>query len=199
MVQHATGARMRLQNAAGNRPRICLPRRAGKSKSASDLVGKAIAESRQLISGLRPPVLDEMGIVAAVEYLIGQQPEGGPAIRFDADVRLRTIGAGAGEHDLSDRARGDHQRPPTRPVGPRRDSHDAAGRPDSIGDTRLGRRIRPGVRGRGAVTVCKECASEPGCWEAGRRSRARRAKAPGFTWSCRWFPVLGKRRTQNHR
>jgi len=35
------------------------------------LLRESIAESRRLVSGLRPPVLDQFGIVAAVEHLVG--------------------------------------------------------------------------------------------------------------------------------
>lgn len=36
------------------------------------LLREAVNEARRLISGLRPPVLDELGIVAAIEYLINE-------------------------------------------------------------------------------------------------------------------------------
>jgi signal transduction histidine kinase len=85
MVQHATGARMRLdtvrETASGLSPEV---RR--ELETVSDLLDKAIAEARQLISGLRPPVLDKMGIVGAVECLIGEQPDDGPVVRFSVDV-----------------------------------------------------------------------------------------------------------------
>ena len=53
------------------------------------LLREATAETRRLISGLRPPILDESGIVAAIEYLISEQrQQGGPEIEFvhPADV-----------------------------------------------------------------------------------------------------------------
>lgn len=85
MVQHATGARMRLDTLLETAPGLS-PEVRREVESVSHLMGEAIAEARQLISGLRPPVLDEMGIVAAVKDLIGGQPDDGPVIRFDADV-----------------------------------------------------------------------------------------------------------------
>jgi PAS domain S-box-containing protein len=39
------------------------------------LLRDALAEARRLISGLRPPILDEAGVVAAIEYLIGEQTD----------------------------------------------------------------------------------------------------------------------------
>ncbi len=48
-----------------------------------NLLRRCIEQSRRLVAGLRPPVLDEFGIVAAVEQLVAarQRPEG-PEIRF---------------------------------------------------------------------------------------------------------------------
>ena len=47
------------------------------------LLRDAMAEARRLISGLRPPILDEAGVVEAVDYLISQQRQrGGPEIEF---------------------------------------------------------------------------------------------------------------------
>ena len=39
------------------------------------LLADAVAETRRLIGGLRPPILDESGVVAAVEYLISEAVE----------------------------------------------------------------------------------------------------------------------------
>lgn len=90
MVQHAAAAKMRLdtilETAKGLSPDV---RR--EIELASQSMASAIAESRQLINGLRPPVLEEKGVVAAIEYLIGQQPEGGPAYRFEVDVRFERL------------------------------------------------------------------------------------------------------------
>lgn len=51
------------------------------------MLGDSIAEARRLIGGLRPPVLDEDGIVAAIEYLISEaERHEGPEVRFCHDV-----------------------------------------------------------------------------------------------------------------
>jgi len=51
--------------------------------SALRLISRAIDETRRLISGLRPPILDELGIVPAIEYLAcEQEAHGGPKIEF---------------------------------------------------------------------------------------------------------------------
>ena len=39
---------------------------------AMRLLRDAIAEARRLISGLRPPILDESGVLAAVEYVVAE-------------------------------------------------------------------------------------------------------------------------------
>ncbi len=53
------------------------------------LVSDSIDETRRLISGLRPPILDEFGIVAALDYLVCEHgQEGGPQIEFSHDVRF---------------------------------------------------------------------------------------------------------------
>ena len=50
---------------------------------AVQLLREAMAETRRLIGGLRPPILDESGIVAAVEDLIsGYRQHDGPEIEF---------------------------------------------------------------------------------------------------------------------
>ncbi len=92
LVQDATGAQMQLQALlAGDQ----LP--AGdvrqKVELAADLVGKAVSEARQLIGGLRPPILDELGIVPAIEYLVeGGQTDGrspvGPSVEFISQVQF---------------------------------------------------------------------------------------------------------------
>lgn len=48
-----------------------------------NLLSKGVKEARNLITGLRPPILDELGIVAAIEYLVCESKErGGPEIKF---------------------------------------------------------------------------------------------------------------------
>ncbi len=58
-----------------------------------DLLRESLAESRRLISGLRPPILDERGIVDAIDYLVCESSElGNLTIEFEADFpRTRLI------------------------------------------------------------------------------------------------------------
>ncbi|MBU4271725.1 MAG: CHASE domain-containing protein [Planctomycetes bacterium] len=54
------------------------------------LLREAMAETRRLIGGLRPPVLDESGIVAAVEDLLsGYRQHDGPKIEFVHNLEPR--------------------------------------------------------------------------------------------------------------
>jgi PAS domain S-box-containing protein len=48
----------------------------------AQLLREAVNEARRLISGLRPPVLDELGVIAAVEYLINEARADVPQIEF---------------------------------------------------------------------------------------------------------------------
>ena len=51
-------------------------------------------ETRRLIGGLRPPILDESGVVAAIEYLVGEKRQSESAnIEFNHEVRFRHLAA----------------------------------------------------------------------------------------------------------
>jgi signal transduction histidine kinase len=71
VTQMLTGAMMTLEaTVLSLQPECAQTTRDGFNRVA-DLLRKALAESRRLMSGLRPPVLDESGLVAAVECLVG--------------------------------------------------------------------------------------------------------------------------------
>ena len=56
---------------------------------AMQLLADSVAEARRLISGLRPPILDESGVTAAIDYLVrGWRQDGGPQIDFVQDVQF---------------------------------------------------------------------------------------------------------------
>jgi signal transduction histidine kinase len=68
-VQEAVGAKMHLE--AFQRRLATMPHAPTADLDASiKLLGHAVAEGRRLITGLRPPIIDEAGIVAALEYLV---------------------------------------------------------------------------------------------------------------------------------
>jgi len=64
------------------------PDKAGTAYEAGvEMVRQAHFEARRLISGVRPPILDEAGIVVAIAHLVHEQrlPKG-PTIEFHSDV-----------------------------------------------------------------------------------------------------------------
>jgi len=87
LAQQLTGALMRLQ-AFGPPEAGDLDRIQSTCNELKEALGACLGEARRLISGLRPPILDELGIVAAVDYLIDEhRQQGGPDIELVADVR----------------------------------------------------------------------------------------------------------------
>jgi signal transduction histidine kinase len=88
-VQQMTGCLMRLQSLE----RLQHGTEAGQSakllRTGIQLLEDGIAEARRLIEGLTPPILDEVGIVGAIEQLIGKSREThGPAIEFTHAVQF---------------------------------------------------------------------------------------------------------------
>ena len=85
-AQQLTGATYRLQAFRESLARD--PAEAWKAfEIAAKLLGQAIVETRRLISGLRPPVLDESGVVEAIKYLVCEHRQhGGPEIAFEHEV-----------------------------------------------------------------------------------------------------------------
>jgi len=69
LVQYVTGALMHLEVYALKQPSID-PRGRREFDLAMRLLRDSVDEARRLISGLRPPILDESGIVSAIEYLV---------------------------------------------------------------------------------------------------------------------------------
>jgi len=76
LLQYVSGALLHLETLAGK-----YPPSAGKGRDvlelAAHLLRRSIDEGRRVMSGLRPPILDEEGIVMAVEYLVVEQSEHG--------------------------------------------------------------------------------------------------------------------------
>jgi len=90
LVQEITGAHMRLE-ALLQDEEFRSARLQGEVRRAAELCGRALAEARRLIDGLRPPVLDEMGLVAAVRHLIEGRGTTKPAIEFSADLGVERL------------------------------------------------------------------------------------------------------------
>ena len=85
IAQYAAGAIMHLEG--------YLQSHKDESKHAEleivdHLLHKTLEESRRLINGLRPPILDERGIVAAIKYLIKEPSRAGLQINFDHHAKF---------------------------------------------------------------------------------------------------------------
>jgi signal transduction histidine kinase len=87
-VQDVTGAQMHLESLLCTSEVPPGPAR-HKLELALSLVRKAVRESRELIGGLRPPILDESGVVSAIEHLIDdQRADDGPSIELKVHVQF---------------------------------------------------------------------------------------------------------------
>ncbi len=86
LVQQLTGAHMTLQSfpqAPGGDDTSARDR----FEAVDGLLRDAIAEARRIISGLRPPILDELGVEPAVAYLVDQQRRrGGQQIELVSEL-----------------------------------------------------------------------------------------------------------------
>ena len=92
-AQQLTGAMMSLE-AASRYANSSPEDAAGPMADAMRLLRESIAESRRLVSGLRPPVLDQFGIVAAVEHLVGlNHSDDELTIEFVSRGRARRLAA----------------------------------------------------------------------------------------------------------
>ena len=89
LVQEATGARLQLQSLLESQ-HVASAVAKERIQLASDMMAAAVREARQLISGLRPPVLDERGVVPAIHYMIENRSSGigGPRISFTTHVQF---------------------------------------------------------------------------------------------------------------
>lgn len=90
-AQQLTGAMLCFQS--------CRQLRDANPREANDaferglrLLGDGLAEVRRLIGGLRPAVLDESGVVAAIGYLVNEsRQQGGPEIAFRPDGQFHRL------------------------------------------------------------------------------------------------------------
>ena len=82
LAQYLAGAMMQLQSLE----HAAAPGRSRELRESLRLLQAAIDESRRLISGLRPPALDELGIVDAVESLVSDARLDIPTVSFTHDL-----------------------------------------------------------------------------------------------------------------
>jgi PAS domain S-box-containing protein len=88
LAQYLAGANMQLQVFDGLRE--SNPEEAKKAyDAAKQLVRQAHSESRRLISEVRPPVIDEIGLETAISHLVHEQRKhGGPKIECHSSVQF---------------------------------------------------------------------------------------------------------------
>ena len=85
LVQYATGALMQLEAV---QPHVVANEVAERIDSIVDILRRTVAEGRRLMNGFRPPVLDDWGVVAAVEHLIDEEERAHVEIQFIRDDSL---------------------------------------------------------------------------------------------------------------
>lgn len=93
LVQDVTGALMHLEAIRQKQPPA-----AGSIADEFDLclrlLRDSIDEARRLISGLRPPIIDEQGLVASLQYLVSEQlARSDIDIQFTCDVQFEKLEA----------------------------------------------------------------------------------------------------------
>jgi len=82
VAQHLTAAMMQFQSCKSEEACTC-------HGAGLRMLERSLAEARRLISGLRPPILDESGIVAAIGHLTHDiRAQGGPDVEFYSNVKF---------------------------------------------------------------------------------------------------------------
>ncbi|OHB78013.1 MAG: hypothetical protein A2W31_17920 [Planctomycetes bacterium RBG_16_64_10] len=90
-LQYAVGAHLELESVR-NRMAGDGGRNLVKLTAAAKLLGEAIKEGRRLVGELRPLIIDEQGIMAAIEYLIGEETARGDLqIAFEHQVQFSRL------------------------------------------------------------------------------------------------------------
>ena len=80
-------------DAARNLLRRDADRAASLLQDLADRTQDAVSDIRRLVDGLRPPALDELGLVAALRHYSTQSENGGPRITIEAANELPTLSA----------------------------------------------------------------------------------------------------------
>jgi PAS domain S-box-containing protein len=90
LIQDITGALIHLQIIAPER--ILAAGEFPAFQRAVDLLRKSIDEGRRLMAGLRPPIIDEQGVVAAIRDMVASHRAHGKLdIEFVANVQFRRL------------------------------------------------------------------------------------------------------------
>jgi two-component system sensor histidine kinase UhpB len=90
-VQEVTGALLQIQNYQRLHDQNA-PEARQALELGMELLRDSIDEARRLINGLRPPILDESGVLSAVDYLVGEVARlSGLTIEFRHDVQFSRL------------------------------------------------------------------------------------------------------------
>ena len=91
-VQDVVGTKMMLEALIANDSSV-RPQLADRLNELVEMLAHAIDDGRRLISELRPLIIDEQGILAAIEYLVGetQAADQTPQIEFVHDVQFERL------------------------------------------------------------------------------------------------------------
>lgn len=91
LVQQITGARMQLESLLISGKLSPGPVRDTISDVVS-LLRKAVEEARRVILGLRPPMLEDQGLVGAIEQLVAERKPGEPQVELRVPEPLGRLG-----------------------------------------------------------------------------------------------------------
>lgn len=91
LAQHLAGAIMQFD--AFDHLKDTKPKRAADAFHAGmTILRQGHSEARRLISGVRPPILDEAGVVAAVSHLVNEERRNkGPKIEYASEVEFERL------------------------------------------------------------------------------------------------------------
>ncbi|MCA9265757.1 MAG: MASE1 domain-containing protein, partial [Planctomycetales bacterium] len=90
LVQYLVGSKMTLDAVSDGRD-IGQAEVQQQMEWSRELIARSIAEARQMISDLRPLILDEQGIVLAIQYLVDAQSDDGTDVQFYHDVSFERL------------------------------------------------------------------------------------------------------------
>ncbi|HEX4143290.1 MAG TPA: response regulator [Pirellulales bacterium] len=90
LSQQVTGSLMHLEaSAQATDPSSAWARQ--EFEHGVRLLREAVGEARRLLSGLRPPILDESGVVAAIEYLVNEVRQFVDEVKFSHNVHFKRL------------------------------------------------------------------------------------------------------------
>jgi PAS domain S-box-containing protein len=94
LAQQLTGALLKLQSLETVPEIHDFPAARNMLDDVLGMIRESVDEARRLIGGLRPPILDESGIVAAIDYLCAERRQGGQLqIEFVPRVQFYRLSA----------------------------------------------------------------------------------------------------------